>query len=44
VFSPQQRWIAAVEALRDAGIPVLGGRTRWRLGELTLPWAAVAPA
>jgi SAM-dependent methyltransferase len=44
VFSPQQRWIAAVEALRAAGVPVLGGRTRWRLGELTLPWSAVAPA
>ena len=44
VFSPQQRWIAAVEALRAAGVPVLGGRTRWRLGELTLPWSAVTPA
>lgn len=43
VFSPQQRWIAAVEALRGSGVPVLGGRTRWRLGELSLPWAAVAP-
>ncbi len=43
VFSPQQRWVAAVEALRDSGVPVLGGRTRWRLGELTLPWSAVAP-
>ena len=44
VFSPQQRWIAAVEALRESGVPVLGGRSRWRLGELTLPWSAVAPA
>jgi hypothetical protein len=44
VFSPQQRWTAAVEALRASGVPVLGGRTRWRLGELTLPWSAVAPA
>ncbi|WP_100811733.1 class I SAM-dependent methyltransferase [Microbacterium sp. BR1] len=43
VFSPQQRWIAAVEALRASGVPVLGGRSRWRLGELSLPWAAVAP-
>jgi len=43
-FGPQQRWIAAVQALRDDGLPVLGGRTRWRLGELTVPWAAVAPA
>ncbi len=43
VFSPQQRWIAAVEALCSSGVPVLGGRSRWRLGELSLPWAAVAP-
>ncbi|WP_100813464.1 class I SAM-dependent methyltransferase [Microbacterium lacus] len=43
VFSAQQRWVAAVEALRATGVPVLGGRTRWRLGELTLPWSAVAP-
>lgn len=43
VFSPQQRWIAAIEALREAGVPVLGGRSRWRLGELTLPWSVVAP-
>lgn len=43
VFSPQQRWIAAVKGLREADVPVLGGRTRWRLGELSLPWAAVAP-
>lgn len=43
VFSAQQRWIAAVEALRASGVPVQGGRSRWRLGELSLPWAAVAP-
>lgn len=42
-FGATQRFLAAVTALRDQGWPVLGGRTRWRLGELTLPWAAVAP-
>jgi hypothetical protein len=42
VYGPTQRWIATVESLRDAGWPVRGGRTRWRLGELTLDWAAVA--
>ncbi len=42
-FGPVQRWIGAVEALRAGGWPVVGGRTRWRLGELTLPWSAVAP-
>lgn len=43
-FGAQQRWLATVESLRAGGMPVLGRRTRWRLGELTLPWSAVAPA
>jgi len=42
-FGATQRFLAAVSALREQGWPVLGGRTRWRLGELTLPWNAVAP-
>ena len=47
-FGPRQRWLAAVVSLTD-GWPVLryppyGGRARWRLGEVTLPWAALAPA
>ena len=46
-FGPRQRWLAAVEFLSE-GWPVLrrppaGGRRRWRLGEVTLPWAALAP-
>ena len=44
VYGATQRWIATVESLRDAGWPVRDGRTRWRLGELTLRWDAVAPA
>lgn len=44
VYGPVQRWIATVGTLRDGGWPVLDTRTRSRLGELTLPWAAVAPA
>ena len=48
VFGPRQRWLAAVTSL-SADWPVLrhpprGGPRRWRLGELTLPWAALAPA
>lgn len=43
VYGPTQRWTAAVATTKDAGWPVLGTRTRWRLGELTLPWSAVAP-
>lgn len=43
VYGPTQRFVAAVTALRDGGWEVRDGRTRWRLGELTLPWDAVAP-
>ncbi len=42
-FGAQQRWIASVDALRAGGWPVLDGRARWRLGELAVPWSAVAP-
>jgi hypothetical protein len=42
-YGPQQRWIGAVAALRDDGWPILGGRSRWRLGEVTVPWSTVAP-
>jgi hypothetical protein len=43
-FGPRQRWISAVRQLRDEGRPVLDGRSRWRLGEVTMPWNAVGPA
>ena len=42
-FSPRQRFIAAVHQLREAGWPVHDGPARWRLGELTVAWSAVAP-
>ena len=42
-FGARQRWIAAVEHLRDTGTPVLGDRKRWSLGELTIPWSLIAP-
>jgi hypothetical protein len=42
-FGATQRWIATASAMRDAGWPIRGGRTRWRLGELTVDWAAVTP-
>jgi hypothetical protein len=41
-FGAVQRWQAAIGAMADAGWPVTG-RARWRLGEVTLPWEAVAP-
>jgi SAM-dependent methyltransferase len=42
-FGVRQRWLATVGALRDTGTPVLDTPTRWRLGELTVPWPHVAP-
>ena len=38
----RQRWIGAVGALRPDW-PILGRANRWRLGELTVAWSAVAP-
>lgn len=42
-YGPVQRWLASVNGLAAAGWPVLGNRSRWRLGELTVPWDSVAP-
>ncbi len=42
-FGNRQRWQAMCQALRDAGWPVQDGPARWRLGELTVGWEAVAP-
>lgn len=42
-FGNRQRWTAMCRAMRDAGWPVQDGPARWRLGELTVDWEAVAP-
>ncbi|MFL0563321.1 class I SAM-dependent methyltransferase [Kocuria rhizophila] len=42
-FGPRQRWNAMCRDLKATGWPVLHGPARWRLGELTVPWDAVAP-
>lgn len=46
VHGRRARWLAAVELL-GATWPIpqhapTGGRARWRLGELTIPWSAIA--
>ena len=41
-FGPVHRWQTALGALEQAGWP-LQGRSRWRLGEVTVLWSAVAP-
>jgi len=43
-FGAVQRWTATVRAMREDGWPVMGERRRWRLGEITVPWSAVAPS
>jgi SAM-dependent methyltransferase len=42
-FGVRQRWMAAVEALGDKGWPVVGGRSRWRLGEVTVTVGSCCP-
>jgi hypothetical protein len=41
-FGARQRWIAMATAV-SADWPLLGGPRRWRLGELTVRWDAIAP-
>jgi hypothetical protein len=41
-FGARQRWAGAARLVR-ADWPVLDREPRWRLGELTVDWAAVAP-
>jgi hypothetical protein len=42
-FGPRARWTEAVATLAERGWPVLDRRRRWRLGEVTFDWSAVAP-
>lgn len=42
-FGSRQRFQVAARDLRDQGWPVLDGPRRWRLGEFTVAWQAVAP-
>jgi hypothetical protein len=42
-FGAVHRWRTALEAMDAAGWPLLA-RSRWRLGEVTVPWSAVSPA
>jgi hypothetical protein len=42
-FSAAQRWVASCNQLVAEGWPLVGDKKRWRLGELTIDWAAVSP-
>jgi hypothetical protein len=41
-FGPRQRWSRAVSAIRTAGWPIVDRPARWRHGEVTVSWPAVA--
>lgn len=43
VFGASQRWVAVCQSMTQAGWPVRQEPKRWRLGEITLDWQAVAP-
>ncbi len=42
-YGARQRFVAMASALRDEGVGVIGGPSRWRLGELTVQWSDVEP-
>ncbi|WP_435243545.1 class I SAM-dependent methyltransferase [Streptomyces cucumeris] len=42
-LSARQRWIRSAQTLRAAGWPLVDGPRRWRQGELTVRWDALAP-
>lgn len=42
-FGSRVRWADTVRSLAAAGWPVLDRHRRWRFGEVTVAWAAVAP-
>ncbi|MFV2099691.1 class I SAM-dependent methyltransferase [Micromonospora sp. LOL_024] len=42
-YGPRQRWLHTVAAVHAQGWPILDRPRRWRLGELTVAWPAVAP-
>ncbi len=43
-FGNRQRWLTMCRTVQRAGWPVRHTAARWRLGELTVGWEAVAPA
>lgn len=43
-FGSAQRWVSTCKQLASEGWPLIGDRKRWRLGELSVDWSAVAPS
>lgn len=42
-FGARHRWVSAIETLVQEGYDVWDNKSRWRMGEITLPWSVVAP-
>lgn len=42
-YGPRARWAETMARFAGLGWPVRDRRSRWRLGELTVDWSAVAP-
>lgn len=42
-YGARQRFVATARSLQEGGWPVRHGPARWRLGELTVDWSALAP-
>lgn len=42
-YGVRHRFLESVRSLDADGWPILGGPSRWRLGEVTVAWEAVAP-
>ncbi|OLF15751.1 SAM-dependent methyltransferase [Actinophytocola xanthii] len=42
-FGPRARWVETIRLLKAQSWPIRDTRRRWRQGELTLDWTAVAP-
>ncbi|GAB3582079.1 class I SAM-dependent methyltransferase [Calidifontibacter terrae] len=42
-YGARSRFLAMAATLKDEGWPIIGDQRRWRLGELTVAWSAVAP-
>lgn len=42
-FGNRQRWVRMCSSMAASGWPLLDGPARWRLGEITVDWDAVAP-
>ncbi|MGN6522522.1 MAG: class I SAM-dependent methyltransferase [Actinomycetes bacterium] len=42
-FGARNRWQQTLQGLRQRGWPLTGPQTRWRPGQLTVAWSAVAP-